>query len=335
MVGQGDNSDALVSVVVPVCNETPCLAELFDRLTKVAEACPERFEFVFVDDGSTDGSDELIERFARQDPRVRFLILSRNFGHEKAITAGLDHAAGDAVVLIDADCQDPPEVIPQLIAKWREGYQVVYGRRLSRPGENPLKRATSWAFYRIIRWLGRVELPVDTGDFRLMDALVVRQVRRCREENRFVRGLVAWTGFRQTAVGYHREPRCAGQTKYGLMKLTALAVDAVVGFSNAPLRLMVYVGLTVCGLSMALGARELLKKLLWDIDIPGYALEITAIFFLNGVQLCMLGVLGEYVGRIYTEAQDRPLYLIARRSDPPAPPNDPPADNARQSADPD
>ncbi len=304
----------LISIVIPVYNEQDCLPPFFERLDRLQASRPERYEFVFVDDGSSDESRRIITELAAQHPNVKYVFFSRNFGHEMATTAGIDHATGDAVVIIDADLQDPPELIPELIDKWQQGYQVVFAQRRSRTGENILKRFSAWLFYRIICRLSDVDIPPDAGDFRLMDRLAVEHFRRCREHSRFVRGLVAWTGFRQVAVLYDRDQRHGGQAKYGLFKLIVLAFDAVLGFSSVPLRIGIFLGLLVCIFSLAMAAKVFLAKLIWGIPVPGYAVLVTGMFFLGGVQLFMLGLLGEYIGRIYRESQRRPLYIIDKKS---------------------
>ena len=306
---------SLISVVIPVYNEQECLPALFERLDRLQSSGSDRYEFVFVDDGSTDESRRIIVELAARNESIKYIIFSRNFGHEIATTAGIDHAGGEAVVIIDADLQDPPELIPELVAKWRQGYQVVYAQRRSRKGEGVLKRFTSWLFYRVICRLSDVDIPADTGDFRLMDRRAVEHFRRCREQSRFVRGLVAWTGFRQTAVQYDRDQRQGGEGKYGLFKLIVLAFDAVVGFSNVPLRIGILLGLMACLFALTIAVVVFLQKLINGIPIPGYALMVTGMFFLGGVQLLMLGLLGEYIGRIYRESQRRPLYIISEKSD--------------------
>ena len=303
-----------ITVVVPVYNEQPNLDLLHERLAKVADASSDDYRFLFVDDGSRDRSLEILRQLAQKDARVQYLSFTRNFGHEMASTAGIDAADADAVVLIDADLQDPPEVIPDLVTKWREGFEVVYARRLHRKGEGAVKRMRSWLFYRFINAMSDFPIPRDTGDFRLMDRRVVEAFRRCRERNRFVRGLVAWAGFRQTAVDYERDARHAGETKYGFFKLLHLAFDAISGFSSVPLRLAVYFGFVVCAAAGVMGAVILVQKLVWGIPIEGYALLGTGFFFLSGVQIFIIGVVGAYVGRIYRQVQDRPLYLVMETS---------------------
>ncbi len=304
----------VLSIIIPVFNEEPCLEKLYSRLLQVEKGLDFHFELLFVDDGSTDRSREIIRHLAQQDSRVRYLFLSRNFGHEAATTAGLDHSVGDAAIIIDSDLQDPPELIPELVARWKEGYQIVYARRIRRRGETLFKRTSSWLFYRILRCLSTVDIPADTGDFRLMDRSVVHQFRRCREQNRFVRGLVAWTGFRQTAVPYERDHRYAGQTKYSPFKLAELAFDVMLGFSNVPLRLGILMGFLVCLICFGLIGVIVFQKWFFGIPIPGYALLVTGIFFLGGIQLLIIGLMAEYVGRIYQQVQARPLYIAAEKS---------------------
>jgi len=303
----------LISVVIPVYNEEHCLNQLFERLIKL-EAGEDTYEFIFVDDGSTDTSREIIRDLAEKHKQVKYLFFSRNFGHEAATTAGLDNTTGDAVVIIDADLQDPPELIPAMIEKWREGNKIVYAQRRTRKGESIHKKFSSWLFYRTIRKLCDVDIPIDTGDFRLMDKRVVEEFRRCREQNRFVRGLVAWTGFRQIAVPYDRDERYAGETKYNWAKLFMLALDATLGFSNLPLRIGILAGFLVCTISFIMIGVIVIKKIFYDIAVPGYALMVTGMFFLGGVQLFIMGLIGEYIGRIYRQAQERPLYIIAHKS---------------------
>ena len=305
---------ALISVVVPVYNEQECLKELLSRLLALAGSEADRFEFIFVDDGSTDRSKEILLEFSKDRPNVKHLFFSRNFGHEAATTAGVDHASGDAVVIIDSDLQDPPEIIPTLIQKWREGNQIVYAQRRGRQGEGPIKRLSAWLFYRIIRRLSEVEIPPDTGDFRLIDRCVAQQFRRCREQSRFVRGLIAWTGFKQAAVLYDRNHRYAGHTKYNLFKLLVLAMDAMLGFSIKPLRFGMLLGMLVMLLSLVMGLVVVAQKVFYGMPFQGYALLASGVFFLGGVQIFLIGLVGEYIGRTYRQTQQRPLYVVARKS---------------------
>ena len=302
-----------LSVVVPLLNEEGSLPELYQRLTATLDKLQCQRQILFVDDGSTDGSGQIIRDLAAKDPTVQGIRLSRNFGHEAASTAGLDAADGDAVVLMDADLQDPPETIEQLVERWRQGNQVVYAVRRRRLGESWFKRATSWVFYRMLNGLSNVRIPPDAGDFRLIDAKVLQALRQCREQDRFVRGLVAWTGFKTAAVEYDRPGRAAGETKYSPLKLLLLSLDAAIGFSILPLRIATAVGFLVTLVSLVMAAIIVVQKLLNEIAIAGYALQTSALFFLGGVQMMLLGILGEYIGRIYRQAQGRPLYLVAEK----------------------
>jgi dolichol-phosphate mannosyltransferase len=305
-----------VSVVVPVLNEEGNLRELHRRLVGTFEklGCDRRL--IFVDDGSTDRSAEVIGELAGKDPTVIGLRLSRNFGHEAASTAGLDAAAeleSDGAVLMDADLQDPPEVIEELFARWREGYQIVYAVRRQRHGETALKKGWAWLFYRSLNWISDVRIPMDVGDFRLVDAKVLEAVRLCREQDRFVRGLVVWTGFKSTAVAYDRPARFSGVTKYRFWKLLFLSLDAAVGFSITPLRFASAVGFVVTIFSLIMVLIIVIQKVFIGINIQGYALLASGLFFLGGVQMLLLGILGEYIGRIYRQTQGRPLYLVSER----------------------
>jgi dolichol-phosphate mannosyltransferase len=303
-------SDApTVSVVVPVFDEEASLEALHRRVTDVLERAGEAFELVLVDDGSRDGSWDVMQALASRDPRVVLVRLSRNFGHQIAVSAGIDAARGEAVVLMDADLQDPPEVVPEMIARWREGYDVVYGRRIRRLGEGWFKRATAAGFYRIIRRLTAIDIPADTGDFRLMSSRVVAVLKQLPERNRFIRGMVAWIGYRQTAVEYERAERLAGETKYPVRKMARFAADAIVSFSFAPLRLATGLGLVVSTLAFAYGVYAVLAALFeWHV-VRGWASLMVAVVFLGGVQLVCVCIIGEYIGRIYDEVKRRPLYV--------------------------
>ncbi len=302
------------SIVVPVHNEMDGLPELHRRLAAVMDQTGEPWELVLVDDGSQDHSTDVIAQLCAQDERVRGLSLTRNFGFQVAVTAGLDAARGQAVVLMDADLQDPPEVIPQLIEKWWAGYEVVYGVRTERAGETWFKRATASGFYRLIRRLTSVDIPADTGDFRLMDRRVVEAIRHMPEQHRFLRGMVSWVGFKQTGVRYQRQARFAGRTSFTLVKMVRFALDAITSFSNFPLQLASYLGLAfiaASGLLLASGAAAWL--LLGAHWLGGSAVTVVTGLLLGGVQLICLGVLGDYLGRMYDEIKGRPLYLVARR----------------------
>jgi polyisoprenyl-phosphate glycosyltransferase len=298
------------SIVLPVHNEQECLPELYARLVHVLDELPGTAELVFVDDGSTDSSYELLDELARRDERVRVIQLSRNFGHQIAITAGLDVAAGEAVVIMDADLQDPPEVIPELVVRWREGFDVVSGVREERLGENWFKRATASAFYRVLRRLANIEVTPDAGDFRLVDRRALEAFKAMRENNRYVRGMFGWIGFTQTEVPYVRAARFAGRTKYPLTKMVRFAVDAIVSFSNVPLKVALSLGFVVSVLALILGVTAIVVKLVGAYSVPGWASLIVVTSFLGGIQLIVLGVMGEYVARIHEEVKDRPLYIV-------------------------
>jgi polyisoprenyl-phosphate glycosyltransferase len=304
----------LISVVVPSYNEEEALPATHARLSAVMQGLTEfDYEIIYVDDGSRDQSGRVLQALQASDPRVRVLRLSRNFGHQAAATAGLDHADGDAVVLIDADLQDPPEVIPEMIARWQEGFHVAYGQRHRREGETFFKLITAKLFYRLFNRLAAIDMPLDTGDFRLMDRRVVDSLRQMREQDRFLRGMVTWLGFRQTAVRYHRAARVAGESKYPLLKMLRFACDGILSFSLLPLRMAVILGLLGSGtaiLGIFYAATVRLGAGRW---VSGWASLFIAILFVGGVQLLCLGVIGEYLGRIYRESKQRPLYLLMER----------------------
>jgi dolichol-phosphate mannosyltransferase len=303
-----------LSVVVPFLNEAESLPLLYQRLCAVLAAQPEAFELLFVDDGSTDGSAAWVAARAAQDPRVKLLRLSRNFGHQLAITAGMDHADGDAVVIMDADLQDPPEVVPALVARWREGHEIVYAVRTRRGGETWSKRFLAATFYKAFRRMANVDVPLDAGDFRLVDRKVIEALKQVRELHRFVRGLTCWVGFSQSAVSYERAPRHAGVTKYPLWKSTRLAWDAITSFSSTPLRWMTTIGLIVSLAGLLQAVRVVVDKLLYPGTMErGWASLAAITLFLGGVQLISLGLIGQYVGRIFEESKKRPLYFVKER----------------------
>lgn len=303
-------SKTTISVVVPVYNEEQVVFESYKRLKRVLDGLDESYELIFVNDGSRDATPVIIQCICDTDPTVRFIDFARNFGHQTAITAGMEYAAGEAVVVIDADLQDPPEVIPAMIAKWREGYDVVYGRRAERVGETFFKRFTSAAFYRVLQNLTDVDIPVDTGDFRLIDRKVCDALKRVKERNRYVRGIISWLGFRQTGVEFVRDRRFAGETKYPLKKMLRFAFDAITSFSYKPLKLSSYVGVTVSLGSFAYLLVVLYLKLFTTTTVTGWASSMAVALFFNGIVLLMLGIIGEYIGRIYDEAKGRPLYVV-------------------------
>ncbi len=305
----------VLSIIVPVYNEEKNIPAFYRELNAELGRAGIVFELIFIDDGSEDRSLQKIKEIAGTDPRVRYAGFSRNFGHEAASTCGFRMARGEAAVLIDADLQDPPALIPEMHTLWMQGYEAVYARRLSRKGEGLIKRLTSRFFYRIINKFSSVKIPVDVGDFRLVDRKVVEAFNGMTERNRFVRGLFAWVGYRQTAVDYDRQPRKEGRTKYNWLRLILLSMDAFFGFSLVPLRLCMLFGLLTVVFSFVMASIITMQRLFLGLDIPGYALLTTGMFFLGGVQLTFLGVIGEYVGKAFTEAQGRPLYLVRESSD--------------------
>ena len=304
----------LVSVIVPCYNEEEVIVETNHEIVATLAAIQGiDFEIIYVDDGSRDATPEMLGAIQAADKRARVVLLSRNFGHQLAVSAGLEHAAGDAAVIIDADLQDPPAVIPEMIERWRDGYDVVYGVRGKRPGETALKLWTAKTFYRLINRISEIEIPLDVGDFRLLDRKVVDVLLAMPERDRFLRGMVSWIGFRQVAVLYNRAPRRAGQSKYPLMKMLRFAVDSVISFSFAPLRLAIWGGFIALGASFV-GIVYALAIRLYTTDwVKGWASIFTAVLFLGGVQLITLGIVGEYVGRIYAEVKLRPLFVVRER----------------------
>jgi dolichol-phosphate mannosyltransferase len=304
----------LLSIVVPCYNEEAVLGELHRRLVSVLEQVGgSGGEIVYVDDGSADQTSSMLRQLQHDEPRVRVVSLSRNFGHQIAVTAGLEHSSGDAVVIIDADLQDPPEVIPEMLARWQDGYQVVYGLRARRAGETTFKLWTAKAFYRLINRVSEVEIPLDVGDFRLIDRQVVDVLLAMPERDRFLRGMISWVGFRQVAVIYDRAARHAGETKYSLVKMLRFAVDSVISFSFAPLRLAIWVGFAAIIAAVAGIVYALIIRIYTTTWVRGWASIFTAVLFLGGVQLVTLGIVGEYVGRIYAEVKLRPLYVVRER----------------------
>lgn len=299
-----------ISVVAPVFNEEETLPEFYRRVRAVMDGLGEPWELVLVDDGSSDDSFRIARELHEQDPRVRVVRFARNFGHQIAITAGMDYARGDAVVTIDSDLQDPPEVILDLVARWREGYHVVYGVRAEREGETWFKLFTARLFYRLIAALTDVRIPMEAGDFRLLDRKVVEDMRRLREHRRFIRGMTSWVGYRQAGVPYHRHARFAGQTKYPFRKMFRLALDAVTGFSDVPLRLAWTFGAALLVLGVVLGLILLALRLAGQAPLAGQGLTLTAALLLSGTQLLFLGIIGEYLARIYDEVRNRPLYTV-------------------------
>ena len=298
------------SIIAPIYNEIDNIPELYRRVREVMTSMRKPWELVLVDDGSTDGSTEKIRELAKADKHVRPIIFARNFGHTIAVTAGWDYARGDAAVIIDADLQDPPEVIPELAAKWEEGYEVVYAVRAEREGETWFKKVTATLFYRLIRWITDVDIPVDTGDFRLMDRKVVDVLKKMKERHRFPRGMSAWVGFKQIGVEYKRAARKAGVTKYPFRKMLKLAANAITGFSYFPLQVATFFGFLSAGISILAIPVVAILRLAGSHFFEGQTTTLISVLFLGGVQLISLGILGEYVGRLYDEAKGRPLYIV-------------------------
>lgn len=305
----------IFTIIAPIYNELENIPELYPRVRDVMEQTGEPWELILVDDGSSDGSQDVIHKLAENDERVRPIIFGRNFGHQIAVTAGIDYSRGEAVIIIDADLQDPPEVILDLIEKWREGFEVVYAVREEREGESWFKKITASLFYRTIYRITDVDIPLDTGDFRLMDKKVVAVMKQMREKHRFLRGMSAWVGFNQTGVTYKRKPRYAGETKYPLNKMIKLALNAITSFSYFPLQLATYIGFIAAGLSVLAIPVVASLRLFTGTALIGQATTLIIVFFLGGVQLISLGIIGEYIGRIYDEAKDRPLYIVAEAPD--------------------
>ncbi len=298
------------SIVAPIFNEIENLPELYRRVKEVMDTTGEPWELVLVDDGSSDGSTDKIRELAKVDERVRPVIFARNFGHQIAITAGWDYARGDAVVIIDADLQDPPEVILELAKKWKEGYEVVYAVRGEREGETFFKKFTAAMFYRLIHWITDVKIPVDTGDFRLMDRKVVDVLKQMKERHRFPRGMSAWVGFKQIGVTYRRAARQAGVTKYPFRKMLKLALNAITSFSYFPLQVATFFGFISAGIAILAIPIVTILRMAGTHFFEGQTTTLVSVLFLGGVQLISLGILGEYIGRLYDEVKGRPLYIV-------------------------
>jgi glycosyltransferase involved in cell wall biosynthesis len=300
----------LISVVIPAYNEAAVLAESHRRLAAAIDSMPYAFEFIYVNDGSSDETNSIIHALHAQDPRVALVNLSRNFGKEVAMTAGLEHAGGDAVVIIDADLQDPPELIPALVDKWREGFDVVYATRRKRLGETWLKKTTAALFYRLMLNISRIQIPRDTGDFRILSRRAAQAVTQFREQHRFMKGLFAWVGFRQTSITYDRDPRHGGETKWNYWQLWNFALEGITSFTVAPLKISTYLGIVTAAGAFVYGVIIILKTLIYGADMPGYPSLMVVILFLGGIQLIGLGIIGEYLGRTFNEAKNRPLYFV-------------------------
>lgn len=300
----------LISIVVPVYNEQEVLPEFHQRLKSVTTELPYDIEIIYINDGSQDATYSILEDLHANDKHVSIVDLSRNFGKEIAMTAGLHKSCGDAVIVIDSDLQDPPELIPQFIDEWQNGYDMVYAKRSRRSGESLIKKITAFLFYRIMQRMGNVKLPEDTGDFRLLSRRAVDALNTLTEHHRFMKGLFAWIGYKQKAVMYQRDPRQAGQTKWNYWRLWNFALEGLTSFTIAPLKLAMYIGLITALSAFCYGAYFLISTLLYGNPVPGYPSLIVIILFLGGVQLMFIGILGEYIGRIFTETKRRPLYFV-------------------------
>lgn len=304
-------NNVVCSVVIPVYNEEEVVNECYSRIKKVMDSTNEKYEIIFVNDGSRDNTRQMLKEICRVDGNVKMIDFSRNFGHQSAITAGMNYSVGEAVVVIDADLQDPPEVILRMLEKWKEGYQVVYGKRLKREGESIFKKATAKLFYRLLARLTEFDIPVDAGDFRLIDRKVCDALNKISEKNRYVRGIISWLGFNTTYVEFVREKRYAGKTKYPLRKMIKFATDAVVSFSYKPLRITSYLGMVLSVVSFLYLIVALFLKLFNVIDtVQGWMSIVAISLFFNGIVLLVLGIMGEYIGRIYDEVKARPLYVV-------------------------
>lgn len=303
--------DILLSIVVPVYNEEKNIPLIYGRLLTICEATAEEsYELIFVNDGSRDGSEKIIAELASQNQAVKYIFLSRNFGHQQAVSAGLDYAKGLYTVIMDGDLQDPPELIPEMLNKAKEGFEVVYARRKARKGESAYKKMTAKWFYRILRKLTQIDIPVDTGDFRLMHRKVTDVVKRMPEKNKFLRGQVAWVGFRQAYVEYDRDPRIHGNSGYPTGKMIRFALNGITGFSDIPLKLATWLGFLVSGISVLIGFYALYSRFVIKEYVPGWASLMLSMLFLGGVQLICLGIIGEYLSRMYHDIRNRPLYVV-------------------------
>jgi glycosyltransferase involved in cell wall biosynthesis len=301
----------LVSIVIPAYNEEAVINAALDRLTQVATKLPKfNFEIIVVNDGSRDSTRRIVEERITHDKRIKLLNLTRNFGHQIAVSAGLENSSGDAAVVIDADLQDPPEIIEEFLRQWGKGFDVVYGVRANRLGESKFKRSSAWLFYRFLNKMTDLEIPPDTGDFRLISRRVISAINAFPEKSRYLRGLISWTGYPSVGVSYVREPRLAGETKYPLRNMLRLAKEAVLSFSNRPLEIVVTLGVAIAATSLAASAWFAISKLFFGVPVPGWTALIVATTFLGGVQLLAIGIVGNYVGRIFHQVKGRPLYLV-------------------------
>ena len=306
-----EENKKLVTILIPAYNEEEVLPMLYERLLKLIDGLPKyNFEILFVNDGSTDKTLGLIKEMRKTDSRVCYVNLSRNFGKEIAMIAGFDYVRGDCMINIDADLQDPPELIPEMLKYWEEGYDDVYAKRKSRKGESPLKKLTSWGYYRVLQSMTNIKIQTDTGDFRLLDRRCVEAIRQMRESQRYTKGLYSWIGYNKKEILYDRDPRAAGKTKWNYRKLANLSIDGITSFTTAPLRWAALIGMLVSLLGFIYMVVIIARTLIYGIDVPGYASIMVIILFLGGLQLIFLGVIGEYLGRAFYETKHRPLYFI-------------------------
>lgn len=310
--GRTVNAQTLISIVIPVLNEEESVDPFVDAVAPLLDATGASWELIFVDDGSTDQTINILLTRRQRNPQIRIVKLSRNFGKEAALAAGLDHAAGDMVAVMDVDMQDPPELLTEMVARWREGYDVVYGRRVQRTNDSALKRMTARRFYKLFNQISDAPIPDNVGDFRLMDRSVVEALKRLPERVRFMKGLFSWVGFKSIAVDYERPARFAGQTKFRYWRLWNFALDGITSFSTVPLRIWTYVGSLIAAFAFIYGSFIILRTLILGVDVPGYASLLAVMLFIGGVQLIGLGILGEYLGRVFYEVKQRPVYLASK-----------------------
>ena len=300
----------MISIIIPIYNEKDVIPKLYKRLGQTLDQLTMPYEVIYINDGSKDNSLELLNEIHTKDPKHKVITFSKNFGHQAAISAGLDFANGDAIIMMDADLQDPPELILDFIQKWKKGYHVVYGVRKKRDGETFFKRITASLFYKLINKISHIHIPYQAGDFRLLDRKVVKSILSLKERNRFLRGMVSWVGFNQIGVPFDRETRAAGTTKYPFYKMLRLALDAICSFSIRPLRIATYVGFITAGISFLVLMWTLVEKIFFESTIQGWTSIMIAVLFLGGIQLITIGILGEYVGRTYEEVKNRPIYIV-------------------------
>ncbi|CAN5604108.1 glycosyltransferase family 2 protein [soil metagenome] len=307
-----------LSIIIPIYNEEGNIPSLFERLNQAVLQLNVECEFVFVNDGSRDGSIKLIKNLAEKHSAVRYIDFARNFGHQVAVTAGLDHCSGKVAVIIDADLQDPPELIPDLYKKWEEGFEVVYAKRRSREGETKLKKLTAKMFYRILKKITSINIPVDTGDFRLIDRKIIEVLKKMPEQQKFLRGQISWIGFRQTYIEYDRDSRHAGKTGYTFKKMIRLALDGITSFSNLPLKFATFAGFMVSGIAFIMILYALYSRFISKDYVPGWTSLMLAVLFIGGVQLICIGIIGEYISRLSSNIRNRPLYIMNETNIPPA-----------------